>query len=317
MTGTVSRRGLLLGALLLPACTPAQPSGAASSPAPAVPTAAPPAAPSTGLSAALRPLDLTALERDHAGRIGAWALDTGTGRTAGHRADERFPFLSTFKALAAGAVLHRARTAEPGLLDRRLRWTEADLVTHSPVTAEHVADGLTVAELCAATVGVSDNTAGNLVLRQLGGPAGLTRYLRTLGDSTSRLDRWETDLNGWAPGERRDTTTPAAAGRALAALTTGDALHPDDRDRLLGWLRATTTGAARIRAGLPATWTVGDKTGTASRYAAANDIAVAHPPTGAPLILAVYTHRRAADGTVDESVIARSATLLAEALGRA
>ncbi|GAA0807423.1 class A beta-lactamase [Spirilliplanes yamanashiensis] len=313
MTGTVTRRGLLLSALLLPACTPAAPPSAAAPPAapgaPAASSAPPPPAPVA--------LDLSALEGPYAGRIGAWALDTGTGRTAGHRADERFPLLSTFKALAAGAVLHRARTAEPGLLDRRLRWTEADLVTHSPVTGAHVADGLTVAELCAATVGVSDNTAGNLVLRLLGGPAGLTRYLRTIGDRTSRLDRWETDLNAWTTAERRDTTTPAAAGRSLAALTTGDALHPDDRGRLLGWLRAASTGAARIRAGLPATWTVGDKTGTAPGFAAANDIAVAHPPAGAPLVLAVYTHRRAPDATPDEAVIARTATLLAQALGRA
>jgi beta-lactamase class A len=292
---TVSRRNLLAGAagtaaLLLP-----------------------------GTAAAAEPRwrgQLRELEQGYAGRIGAYARHTGTGSTLAYRATERFPLLSTFKALVSGAVLHRARTCDPGLMERTIHWTEADLVEYSPVTGEHVADGLTVAELCHAAITVSDNTAGNLLLRQIGGPAGLTRYLRGLGDPVSRLDRWETDLNIWAPGEVRDTTTPAAAGRDLAALTVGRALHPDDRATLVGWMRASETGGKRIRAGLPADWTVGDKTGSAGdSYGAANDIAVAHPPTGAPVIVAVYTHRNQDGQGYDESVIAETARILATALG--
>jgi len=258
---------------------------------------------------------LRRLERGYAGRIGAYARNTGTGATVSYRGDERFPLLSTAKALAAAAVLHRARTCDPGLMERTVHWTEADLVDYSPVTGEHVADGLTVAMLCQAAITVSDNTAGNLVLRQIGGPAGLTAYARSLGDRVTRLDRWETDLNIWAPGEVRDTTTPAAMGRDLEAVTVGRALHADDRATLLGWLRAATTGANRIRAGLPADWTVGDKTGSANdAYGAADDIAVAVPPGGAPIIITVYTHRDATGQAYEERVIAETARLLASAV---
>jgi beta-lactamase class A len=259
---------------------------------------------------------LRRLEREYGGRIGAVGIDTGTGRTVTHRPDERFPLLSTFKVLAAAAVLERARGREPGLLDRVIRWTDEDLVAYSPITSLHVDDGLTVAELCHAAITHSDNTAGNLLLERIGGPAGLTRYTRSLGDPVTRLDRWETALNDWSPASPRDTTTPAAMARNLRNLTVGHELHPCDRDRLVGWLRANTTGDARIRAGLPASWTVGDKTGTTTAYGAANDIAIVHPPTGAPLILAVHTNRDAAGAKHDDAVIASTATLLASALGR-
>ena len=260
---------------------------------------------------------LRSLEKSYRGRIGAFAIDTATGATVGYRADERFPLLSTFKALAAGAVLHHARTRRrPGLLNQRVRWTKADLVEHSPITSKHVGDGLTLAELCHAAITQSDNTAANLMLKHIGGPAGLTRFLRGIGDRVTRLDRWETDLNVWTPGTRRDTTTPAAVARSLRALTVGKALHPADRTRLIGWMRQTETGAKRIRAGLPGTWKVGDKTGSYPKYGCANDIAIAHPPSAPPLIIAVYTHRNAEDAATDESIIARTATILVRALGK-
>ncbi|MGH3387630.1 MAG: class A beta-lactamase [Actinomadura sp.] len=261
--------------------------------------------------------ELRRLETGFQGRIGAFAIDTETGRTVGYRANERFPMLSTFKAVAAAAVLSKGRENDPGLLDRRVRWRRADLVAFSPVTGQHVDTGLTVAQLCEAAITRSDNTAGNLLLRQIGGPAGLTRYVRSLGDPVSRLDRWETELNLWRPGARRDTTAPAYIGRDLHRLTVGNALDARDRARLVGWLRANTTGDARIRAGLPETWTVGDKTGTSDRYGAANDIAIAWPPSSsAPLIISIYTNRHAAGAANDDKVIATTATLLAESLGR-
>jgi len=268
-------------------------------------------APARGWQARLR-----RLERQYDGRIGAFAIDTSNGATAAYRAGERFPLLSTFKALAAGAVLHRARTAEPGLLRKRVRWTKADLVDYSPVTEKHLADGLTVAELCHAAITQSDNTAGNLILKRIGGPSGFTRFLRGIGDRTTRLDRWETDLNAWSPGSRRDTTTPKAIARDLRLLTVGDALHPADRARLIAWMRQTATGANRIRAGLPATWKIGDKTGSSPVYGCANDIAIAYPPSARPLIIAVYTNRHDRDRTYDEKIIARATTILAQALGK-
>ncbi|MFE3453934.1 class A beta-lactamase [Nonomuraea sp. NPDC059194] len=260
---------------------------------------------------------LRALEASFKGRIGAYAIDTATGKTIAYRSGERFPMLSTFKAFVAAAVLHKARTSEPGLMDKVVTWTRADLKPNSPVTEKHVKDGLSVARLCEAAITLSDNTAGNMLLKQIGGPAGLTAYLRTLKDPISRLDRWETELNDWSPKERRDTTTPASMARDLRALTTGNALHAKDRERLTAWLIATKTGDARIRAGLPKSWTVGDKTGTSSAYGAANDIAVVWPgKSAAPIIMSIYTNRRAADASYDDKVVADTATILARGLGR-
>ncbi|WP_188187405.1 class A beta-lactamase [Nonomuraea sp. SYSU D8015] len=261
--------------------------------------------------------ELRALEKSFKGRIGAYAVDTATGKTVGYRAGERFPLLSTFKAMACAAVLHKARTSEPGLMDKRIRWTAAEVLDYSPVTEKHVEDGLTVAQLCEATITVSDNTAGNLILKEIGGPAGLTKYFRSLKDPISRLDRYEPGLNDWTPKDKRDTTTPAAIARDLRALTTGNALHAKDREQFNAWLIATKTGDARIRAGLPKTWTIGDKTGTNSTgFGGGNDIAVIWPKKGAaPIVMAVYTNRTPGLPT-DEKTIAKTATILARGLGK-
>ncbi|TDC66952.1 class A beta-lactamase [Actinomadura sp. GC306] len=257
---------------------------------------------------------ISRLEKARDMRIGAYALDTGTGRAVGHRADEAFPFASTFKAMACGAVLRKARNSDPGLLDRVIRYKESDLSAHSPVTEKHVKTGMTVADLCHATITQSDNTAGNLVLKQIGGPAGLTRFLRSLGDQVTRSDRWEPDLNDWRPGQKLDTTAPRPWAGDLRALTVGDALVPADRKQLIGWLKATVTGDARIRAGLPHGWRAGNKTGTAGAYGSANDIAIAWPPSGAPVIIAILTTKRTPDAEPDEQAIARTTTILIRAL---
>ncbi|MBB2741978.1 UNVERIFIED_ORG: beta-lactamase class A [Microbispora rosea subsp. rosea] len=273
-------------------------------------TATAAAAPRTDVAAALR-----ALETSFKGRIGAYAIDTATGKTIGYRAGERFALASTFKAVAAGAVL--ARTTDRELTRKVVHWKAGEVKPNSPETGKHVKDGMTLAELCRAAIIYSDNTAGNMLLKRIGGPQGLTRYFRTLKDPMSRLDRWETELNDWSPKEKRDTTTPAAVARDLRALTTGDALGAKDRSRLIGWLRGNTTGDARIRAGLPTTWIVGDKTGTGGTYGTANDIAVVWPAKdAAPIVMAIYTNRRAADGATDDKVIAQTATVLARGLGR-
>jgi beta-lactamase class A len=229
---------------------------------------------------------LARLEADSGGRLGVGMLDTATGQLTGHRLDERFPMCSTFKVLAAGAVLARVDRNQESL-DRRVRYASSDLVTYSPVTEKHVGDGMTVAEICEAAITRSDNTAGNLMLASFGGPPALTAFARSLGDTVTRLDRIETELNEAAPGDPRDTTTPQAMANDLRALTLGDALSSSSRAQLIAWLRANTTGNARLRAGVPADWTVGDKTGTGER-GTANDVAVLWPPNRAPLIVTVY-----------------------------
>ncbi|WP_433411314.1 class A beta-lactamase [Microtetraspora malaysiensis] len=278
----------------------------------------------TGSSAPSRDLDKTLqeLEQSYNGRIGAVGIDLGTGKTVGYRADERFPFNSMFKVFACAAVLHKARTSAPGLMDKVVRWKPADmaeLTGNSPETTEYTDTGMTPAQLCRAGITKSDGFAGNTLLKQIGGPGGLTEFFRATGDRTSRLDRPEPTLTQWKPGEERDTSTPAAAAQTFTKLATGKTLHPRDRERLVGWLRANLTGDNRIRAGLPKDWTIGDKTGTggASNYGTANDLAIVWTPgSNAPIILSVFTNRNVSNTPNDDTVIASTATALAKALGR-
>ncbi|QGZ42492.1 beta-lactamase class A [Pseudoduganella flava] len=245
---------------------------------------------------------LADIERDLHGRLGVCALDLGSGKTVGHRQDERFPMCSSFKALLAAQALARA-AREPGFLDKRLRYAKADLVSYSPVTEKHVEQGMTVAELCTAVVQVSDNTAANTLMKELGGPAALTAWVRGLGDPTFRLDRWETELNTAIPGDERDTTSPLAMARTLGKLVTGDALPAAQREQLKQWMIGTTTGDRRIRAAAPAGWTVGDKTGTGN-YGVTNDIGFLLPPGRAPIVIVVYMHQPALEAKTREDIVA-------------
>ena len=227
------------------------------------------------------------IEAGTGGRLGIAVLDTATGRRAGMRMDERFPLCSTFKLLAAAAVLERCDAGKESL-ERRIVVRPADLVEYSPATGKHLgAPGMTLAQLCEAAITLSDNTAGNLLLASLGGPAGLTAYARALGDEATRLDRNEPTLNEALPGDARDTTTPAAMLADLQTLLLKNRLTPPSRRQLLDWLRANKTGDARLRARLPAGWTVADKTGSGER-GTANDIGVIYPPGRPPILAAVY-----------------------------
>ncbi|GAB7042384.1 MULTISPECIES: class A beta-lactamase [Catenuloplanes] len=251
------------------------------------------------------------LEQEYDARLGVYAVDTGTGRTVTFRPDERFAYASTFKALAAAAVLDRTTDAE---LRRVVRYTAADLVDYSPVTELHVDEGMTLAAIAEAAITVSDNTAGNLLFRELGGPDGLERALRAIGDRTTSVDRIETELNTAIPGDRRDTSTPRALATDLRAYALGGELCRSDRERLTAWLRANTTGAETIRAGVPAGWVVGDKTGSGG-YGTRNDIAVLWPPAGAPIVLAVLSTRDTADAKYDNALLADAAAAVVDRLG--
>jgi beta-lactamase class A len=221
-------------------------------------------------------------------RLGVYARDTVTGATVVHRSGERFAMCSTFKALAVGALLDRDGVAG---LDRRVSYRRADLLEHAPVTRKHLARGMTLRELADAAIRFSDNTAANLVLRELGGPSAVTSFTRSLGDRVTRLDRVEPELNQARPGDVRDTTSPGAIAADLEAMLFGGALGVAERSLLKRWLVGNTTGAGAIRAGVPAGWVVGDKTGSGG-YGTANDIAVLWPPSSAPVVLAVLSTRR-------------------------
>ncbi|MBF6196279.1 MULTISPECIES: class A beta-lactamase [Nocardia] len=270
-----------------------------------------PAASQTTPPAAAAPF--TELETDHAARLGVSAIDTGSGRTVAHRDAERFPMASTFKGLACGALL-RDHPLSTGYFDQVIRYSRSELVANSPVTEKHADTGMTVAELCDAAITVSDNTAGNQVLKLLGGPEGFTAFLRSIGDTTSRLDRWETELNSAVPGDERDTTTPAALAADYRALVLGDVLADPERAQLKSWLVASKTGADRIRAALPPGWTVGNKTGSPA-YGSALDVAVVWPPGRSPFVIAVLSTKAEQNAEADSPLVAEAARAAVAALG--
>jgi len=253
---------------------------------------------------AVLPAFLARLEKERGGRLGVAVLDTDSGRQVGHRMDERFPIGSTFKMLAAAAVLARADAGQDSM-ERRVRFTKEDLVTYSPITERWAGcEGMTLDAVCDAAITYSDNTAGNLLLRAIGGPPGLTAYLRSLGDGVTRLDRFEPVLNEAVPGDPRDTTSPGAMLADLRTLTVGDALSASAKLRLLNWLRHNTTGDKRLRAKLPKGWEAGEKTGTSS-YNTSNDVGLLWPPQGAaPVMVAAYLTEGPADGVQRDAILA-------------
>ena len=253
------------------------------------------------------------IEAQRGGRLGVAVLDTGTNQRTGYRPDERFPLGSTFKLLAAGAVLARADAGQDRM-DRRIHYAREDLVTYSPATEKHAgSDGMTLAALCEAAITLSDNTAGNLLLGVLGGPQGLTDDLRGLGDTVTRLDRTEPTLNEARPGDPRDTTSPASMLADMQAFTIGDALSETARTTLQGWLRHSRTGDARLRARLPALWAAGEKTGT-SENGTSNDVGLLWPPNGAaPVLVAAYLTEGSPDGTIRDAALADVGTAIAAA----
>jgi beta-lactamase class A len=243
---------------------------------------------------------LAALEARLGGRLGVAVLDAGSGRRLAHRGGERFPLTSTFKFLAAGHVLARVDRGEERL-DRVVAYTKDDLVTYSPVTGQQAA--MSLGALCDAAVTLSDNTAGNLLLDSFGGPAGLTAWLRGLGDDVTRLDRRETALNEARPGDPRDTTTPEAMLGLMQALLLGGALAAASRAQLADWLVGCRTGDRRLRAGVPAGWRVGDKTGSGGN-GTANDIGILWPPGRAPILVAAYSTGSTAPEEARSAVLA-------------
>jgi beta-lactamase class A len=300
------RRGLLAAAALLPlaGCATGDPPSRSPAPTPTR-TARPRRSPDLSRFAAL--------ERRHGARLGVYALAAGTGATIAYRADERFAFCSTFKTLAAAAVLHRNPLSH---LAERVTYTSADVDSISPITQHHVATGMTIRQLCDAAIRYSDGTASNLLMRDIGGPGRLTAYLRELGDTVSRMDDYEPKLNRIGPRDPRDTTTPRAIASAYRALVLGDALTPDKRVLLTGWLEHTATGvgAERIQAGLPKGWRLAHKTGTGD-YGRANDVAIAWPPDSAPLVLAVMSERRGYHTPPVDALIAQATKQVVADLG--
>ena len=256
--------------------------------------------------------DLAALERKAGGRLGVASIDIASGEKIEYRAQERFPFCSVFKFVLTGAVLARSQK-QPSLLQQKIYYHKADLVAYSPITQTHVADGMSVADLCAAAMQYSDNSAANLLLKLLGGPAAVTAFARSIGNESFRLDRTETSLNTSIPGDVRDTATPASMAASLRALAVDNALSAPAREQMQTWLRGNTVGTQRIRAAVPAGWRVGDRTGT-GEYGATNDVAVIWRPGMAPLLLAIFYTQDQPDAGHKEDVLADATRIVLSAL---
>lgn len=226
------------------------------------------------------------LEARLGARIGAVVRSSHAMHWA-YRADERFPMCSTFKLLASGSLLAQVDAGREQL-DRIIRFEIADVVDYSPITKSQAGgDGMTLAQLCEAALTHSDNTAGNLILEQIGGPGGVTEFARSLGDTMTRLDRWETELNEATPGDPRDTTTPAAMAHCVDVMLFGGALSASSQQQLTDWLVANKTGDAKLRASMSGSWRIGDKTGGGD-HGTMNDVAVIWPPQQHPLIVSIY-----------------------------
>lgn len=255
------------------------------------------------------------IEQRLGGRVGAYILDTGTGQTWTHRAEERFPLNSTVKAFACAAVLARVDRGQEDL-SRTVTFTKSDVVFHSPVV-EKVAGGpgMSVADVCAAAMVQSDNAAANAALKRIGGPAGFTAFMRSIGDDKTRLDRWEPEMNEARPGDPRDTTTPATAAASLQRLVLGDVLASPSRQRLTDWLLGNAVSGPLLRAGLPAGWRVADRTG-AGGHGSRSIIAVIWPPERPPVIAAVYLTGAKGDLGTRNRAIAEVGTALAATLGK-
>jgi beta-lactamase class A len=270
---------------------------------------------STSPAAATKPTapKFRSLEREFDARLGVYALDTGTGRSVGYQADDRFAYASTFKALAAGAILRKYGTDG---IDKVVTYSRDDVVADSPVSENFVETGMSLRGLCAATLWYSDNTAVNLLLDELGGPDGLEKVLEEFGDDVTEMDRYEPEMSDGTPGDIRDTSTPRAMAESLRAFLLGDALKRDERELLRQWMTTNMTGRTLIRAGVPDGWDVADKSGSAG-YGGRNNIAVVWPEDGGnPIVMAVMSTRGKQGADRRDALVAKAATVAADALGR-
>lgn len=266
--------------------------------------------PPLGISPAELTKKLSLLEALSGGRLGAARLNCASGRLYTYRGEEAFPVCSTFKILAAAAVLKR----HPHKLNDLVHYGQEKIISWSPVTEKNVNTGMTVEALCAAAVQHSDNTAANLLLEMIGGPAGLTAFARSVGDKAFRLDRMEPALNQAAPGDTRDTSSPAATALTLNTLLMNGILPHQHRKLLLHWLLECATGASRIPAGTPYGWKVGHKTGS-GHNGTANDVGILLPPTGRPVILALYLTQSTATESARDEILAETTRLLCPTAG--
>ena len=250
------------------------------------------------------------LERDYSAKLGVYALNTETDKEVMYRADDRFLYCSTSKALLAGIVLQQNSLEQ---LKQVVKYSQDDILSYAPVTKEHVEQGMTLEEICIAALRFSDNTAANLLFKHIGGPAGFKSALNRLGDNITEPVRLEPHLNEVIPGDNSDTSTPRQLAIDLQAYTTGNVLTEDKRKMLIEWMTGNATGKKMIRAGAPADWIVADKSGSGS-YGTRNDIAIVIPPNRKPIIITILSTHAEKEAKYDDQLIAQAAKIIFESL---
>ncbi|WP_411675020.1 class A beta-lactamase [Cytobacillus kochii] len=253
------------------------------------------------------------LEEKYGAKLGVYAIDTGNEETVAYQEDERFAYASTFKALA-GAVLLKENPIS--ILDEKRMYTKEDLVTYSPITEKYVDEGMTLREIAKAAMQYSDNTAGNLLFAELGGPDQLEEALRAIGDDVTEMDRLETELNEATPGDTRDTSTPKALATNLRIVGLTDELSEEKREIFQEWFKGNTTGDTLIKSGVPTDWIVGDKSGAAS-YGTRNDIAIVWPPNDEPIVIAILSNKQEKEAEYDDQLIGEATEIVLETLTQA
>ncbi|MEO8401356.1 MAG: class A beta-lactamase [Gammaproteobacteria bacterium] len=255
-------------------------------------------------------IKLAKLEASSGGRLGVYAINTANNVRVQYRAEELFPFCSTSKIIVVSAILKKSET-NPALLQKKITYDKKDIdkSEYAPITQQHIDSGMRIAELCKAAIEYSDNTAMNLLLKILGGPGAVTSYARSIHDNKFRMNRWEPELNSAIPGDTRDTTTPKAMTHSLQQVVLGDGLALSQQKQLQTWLKNNTTGAAKIRAGVPKNWIVGDKTGS-GQYGTTNDIGIIWPPGCSPIVIAIYLTQNTKDAVNREDILASATHLV-------
>ncbi len=250
------------------------------------------------------------LEKKYSGHLGIAAINTANNRVYAFNGNQRFPFCSTFKFMLVAAILN-ASQSDKGLLSKRIDYSNQTITSagYTPETSKHIKTGMTVRALCKAAITLSDSGAANLLVQQLGGPQAVVNFSRSIGDKAFYLVRIEPNLNTAVPGDKRDTTTPLAMATSMREILLSNVLSDQNRKLLQQWLIDSKTGGARIRAGAPKSWLVGDKTGTGA-YGSTNDIAILWPPHKRPMIFVIYFTTDNASSKANENIIALASSML-------
>lgn len=250
------------------------------------------------------------LEKSFDGKIGVYAIDTNNNKIVSYRADERFPVQSTMKLMGVAALLKQS-DHDKNLLREKIHYTQEDLMPWHPITGKYLTRGMTFAALAEAAMSYSDNSAIDIIIKKLGGPKSVTDFARSIGDEAFNIEHYEEDLNA-NPKNIQDTSTPKNMAINVQKLTLGNILTQAQQKQLVIWMRNSTTGYQRIRAGVPIGWVVAEKTGggLGGGYGIANDIGILWSPLCKPIVLAIYTVQNQQDAKSRDDIVASTTRII-------